>query len=406
MARFFYKAVTSDGEVVEGELEAPTRQEVIDRLHGLGHVPIRAVERGAAVERRAVTGFSLRRNRVRRKDIVLLTRELATLLDAGLVLERGLGVLVDLASNEACRALVEEIRDKVRGGSSFADALAEKREYFPNYYVGMIRAGEAGGTLDKVLNRLADAMDRAESLRNNVVSSMIYPCLVLVMAIAAIAILMIWVIPQFRPLFADVGAALPVATQFILWFSDFLAAYWWLLFGILVLVIFALRQWFATPAGRMARDRWLLDLPALGGIFREVETARFSRTLGTLLLNGVGMLSAMKLASETLGNQVAADSLALAEKRLAKGEGLAEPLTRSGVFPTMALQLIQVGEETGKLEEMLIRIADIYDEEVKRSLNRIVSLIVPLITIVLGLFIALIIVSMMSGILSTYDLAF
>lgn len=406
MARFFYKAVTADGEVVEGELDAPSRQDVIDSLHGQGHVPIRAVERGAGAEKRAGTSLAFRRNRIRRKDVVLLTRELATLLDAGLVLERAFGVLVDLAPNEANKTMVEEIRDRVRSGASFADALAEKPNQFPNYYVGMIRAGEAGGTLDKVLNRLADAMDRSESLRSNVLSSMIYPCLVLVMAVAAIAILMIWVIPQFRPLFADVGAALPLSTQFILWFSDLMAAYWWLLAAILVLGIFLLRQWFGTAAGRMARDRWLLDLPALGRIFREVETARFSRTLGTLLMNGVGMLSALKLASETLGNRVAAESLSLVEKRLAKGEGLAEPLNRAGVFPTMALQLIQVGEETGKLEEMLIRIADIYDEEVKRSLGRIVSLIVPIITIVLGLIIAVIIVSMMTGILSTYDLAF
>ena len=404
MARFSYKSVSATGEVVQGEVEAESQQAVVERLRAQGHVPIRAQEVSGATRR----GLALRRPVVGKgvgaKDLVALTRELATLLQAGLPLDRALLVLGEVARAGAVRGLVEGILDKVRGGSTLADALASYDQVFPNYYTGMIRAGEAGGTLDGVLSRLADSLERSQALKETLRSALQYPALVVIMAVVSLSILLTVVIPEFRPLFEDAGAALPMSTRIIIGVSDFLGVYWWALLLAALLAAVVLQRHNADPAGRLRWDRWLLGLPLLGELIVKVEVARFSRTLGALLSNGVGVLTALAMTAETLGNRAMVDALGEVQGRLTKGEGLAEPLRDCGLFPRLALQLIQVGEESGRLEEMLLRIADIYDEEVKRSIERMLSLLVPLITIALGILIAVIIGSMLAAILSSYDL--
>jgi len=407
MPRFLYKAVSSDGEVIEGETQAPNRQAVIDRLHADGHVPIRAEEsrRAAAVKKAGMSELFRPRN-VRREDLLLITRELATLLQAGLPLDRGMSVMLELAPAGPVRDLLEDVREKVRGGATLADALAEQPNVFPNYYVGMVRAGEAGGTLEAVLTRLADTLERAAALRENVQAALRYPALVVIMAVISLMVLMTVVIPEFRPLFEDAGAAMPVSTQFIIGVSDFLAAYWWLVTLAVVFAVLALRQHNRTPEGRMRWDTWMIQAPVFGDLVTKIEVARFSRTLGTLLSNGVSVLNAMTMTNETLDNRAFAAAAAQAQGRLAKGEGLAEPLAETGVFPGLALQLIRVGEETGRLDAMLLRIADIYDGEVKTAIQKMLSLLVPLVTLGLGVLIAGIIGSMISAIMSSYDLPF
>ncbi len=407
MPRFAYKAVSSDGEIIEGETQAPNRQAVIDRLHADGHVPIRAEEsrRSAAVKKAGLSEL-FRPRAVRREDLLLITRELATLLQAGLPLDRGMSVMLELAPAGPVRDLVEEVREKVRGGATLADALADQQEVFPNYYVGMVRAGEAGGTLESVLTRLADTLERAEALRENVQAALRYPALVVIMAIISLMVLMTVVIPEFRPLFEDAGAAMPVSTQFVIGVSDFLAAYWWLVTLIVVLAVLALRQHNRTLEGRLRWDSWMIRAPIFGDLVTKIKVARFSRTLGTLLSNGVSVLNAMTMTIETLDNSAFAAAAAQAKGRLAKGEGLAEPLAETGVFPGLALQLIRVGEETGRLDAMLLRIADIYDGEVKSAIQKMLSLLVPLVTLGLGVLIAGIIGSMISAIMSSYDLPF
>jgi len=407
MPRYSYKAVAADGEVIEGEIEAASREAVVERLHAQGHVPIRAEESRAAAVARASRGPALfRARRVARQDVAALTRELATLLQAGLPLDRALSIMFELAVTPPVRDVTEAIREAVRGGATLADAMQAHPDVFPNYYVGMVRAGEAGGTLESVLARLAEALKHAQATRESVRSALRYPALVVAMAGVSLAVLMTAVIPEFRPLFEGSGAAMPTSTLVIIWISDFLAAYWWALALVAVAAGLALRQHNRSPDGRLRWDTWLLRAPLLGRLVVKVEVARFSRTLGTLLGNGVGVLNAMSMTIETLENRAVASAVAKAQGRLAKGEGLAEPLIETGVFPGLALQLVRVGEETGRLDAMLLRIADIYDEEVRREIERLLSLLVPVITLSLGLLIAGIIGSMMAAILSTYDLPF
>lgn len=406
MPRFSYKAVGPDGEVIEGELEAATRQSVIDRLHAQGSVPIRA----EALQRPGGAGLSgllrFERRRVTRKDLVLFTRELATLLQAGLPLDRAFTILVELSPHGALRTLVESLRERVRGGATLADALADHPEVFPNDYVGMVRAGEAGGTLEGVLGRLAESLERSQAMRESVRSALQYPALVVIMAILSLVVLMTLVIPEFRPLFEGAGAALPRSTQVILAISDLVAAYWWAGLILLIAAGFAFRQWRRRPEGRLRWDRALLNAPYFGDLMRKIETARFARTLGTLLANGVTLLNAIAMTAGAQDNRAFAEAVGRVQGRLAKGEGLAAPLGETGVVPGLALRLVQVGEESGRLEAMLIQIAEIYDQETRRSLERLLGLLVPLVTIALGILIAIIIGSMLAAILSVYELPF
>ena len=411
MPLYVYKAVSADGEVLEGELEAPDRSVVVERLRSQGHVPIRAEERkggplggvglGGVVRRRPARGAG-----IKGQDVVLLTRELSILLGSGLPLDRALTVLGSLSREGPVRRLVERLLEKVRGGSSLAEALEAQGEVFPSYYAGMVRAGEAGGALEAVLERLADALERAQALRESVKSAMLYPALVVVLAVVSLIVLMTLVVPRFRPLFEDSGAALPLLTEVVIWVSDLMQDFWWLLLGLLVVSVVAVRRHNAEPAGRLRWDRFLLGLPLLGDLLLKIEVARLSRTLGTLLANQVNVLNALTMSLGSLGNRAVGAALSELRGRLAKGEGLAVPLAEAGVFPTLAVQLIQVGEESGKLEEMLLRVAAIYDEEVRRTVERLLGLLVPLVTIALGVLIALIIGSMLAAILSAYDLPF
>jgi general secretion pathway protein F len=406
MPRFSYKAVSADGEVIEGELDAANRQALVDRLHADGHVPIRAEEsRRAAAAQRGLPGLFQPR-RVRREDVLLVTQELATLLQAGLPLDRAMSVMLDLAPAGPVRELIDDMREKVRGGATLADAMAGHEGVFPNYYVGMVRAGEAGGALEAVLTRLAESLERAQAVSDSVRAALRYPALVVVMAIVSLLILMTVVIPEFRPLFEDAGAAMPVSTMIVIGVSDFLAAYWWLVASIVVIAVLLFRQHNRTTEGRLRWDAWKIQAPIFGDLLTKIEVARFSRTLGTLLSNGVSVLNAMTMTIDTLENQAFAAAASQAQGRLAKGEGLADPLAETGVFPGLALQLVRVGEETGRLDGMLLRIAEIYDEEVRRAIQKMLSLLVPLITLALGILIAGIIGSMISAIMSSYDLPF
>ncbi len=404
MPRFSYKAATASGEVIEGEIDAADRQAVIDRLRSQGHVPIRAEEKARGLGAGLWIGFPIGAGRVGPKDIALLTRELATLLQAGLPLDRSLSVLRDLVRTGPSRTLVERVQDEVRGGAALADALEARPEVFPSYYIGMVRAGETGGNLEGVLVALADSLERTQALRENISSALMYPILVVVIAVLSLIVLMTAVIPEFRPLFEGSGAELPLLTQIVIAVSDFVGAYWWALaLGILALVLLV-RRHNSDPKGRLRWDRWVLGLTYLGDLILKVEVARLARTLGTLSKNGVNLLDALSMTIGTVENRAVAEALDEVRLRLAKGEGLGRPMAETSIFPTLALQLIQVGEESGALEDMLLRVADIYEDEVQRSLQRLLSLLAPLITIILGVVIAVIIGSMVAAILSAYDL--
>ena len=406
MPRFAYKAVDAAGRTIEGEMEATSRQAVVDRLKADGHVPIRADGRRGPGR----LGWSaLLGGRVRRLDgraVLGFTRELATLIEAGLPLDRALGVFGEIAASAALRAAVLRVRERVRQGSTLADALERDEAHFPEYAVGMVRAGEAGGALAAVLARLAQSLERAQALKDEVRTALLYPILVLAMSGLSVIVLLTAVIPEFKPLFADMGAATPLTTRVVIAASDLFRAYWWTLALPVLLAALVIERKRADPKWRLARDRLALRLPLLGDLVRKIEAARMSRTLGTLLANGVPVLTALTMTAGALSNQAFAGSIAELRTRLKKGEGLAEPLRQAGVLPPLAVQLVRVGEESGQLEAMLLRLADIYDEEVRRGIGRLLGLLVPLITIGLGAFVAFIIGSMLSAIMSTYSIAF
>jgi general secretion pathway protein F len=405
MPRFRYKAVTAAGEVVEGEIDGSSRTAVIEQLRRQGSLPIRADEHvSRLVHRKTGRGFGQRR--ITLKDLLVFTQELATLLRAGLPLDRALSFVADLAEKPEFKTLAGNVLEKVRSGASFADALQAEGDIFPNVYTGMVRAGEAGGSLDTVLAQLGEMLARRQALEENVRSALQYPIFVLIAASVSVVILLTVVIPELRPLFKGAGVMLPWSTQIVIALSDGFRTYWWALGLAVALGLLGLRWMMRSPAMRHRRDALILRLPLFGDLVKKIEATRFSQTLGTLLRNGVTVLSALSITLETLGNRVIAQAVADVRGQLKKGDGLAQPLMKAGVFPPMAVHLIQVGEESGQLKEMLGRVAEIYEEEVKRTIQRVLALLVPLITVALGVLVAGIIGSVLSAILSSYNVAF
>jgi general secretion pathway protein F len=404
MARFRFKAATAAGDVLEGEVEAAGRGSALEQLRRKGQLPIRVEPLIGAAASRPIRTTGRRTNRLPPREVTLLTRELATLLKAGLPLDRSLALTLEMAEHTAVRKFIERLLQAVRGGLSLAQALEAERPRLPSTYVGMVSAGEAGGALPAVLERLSDALEQAEALKETVRSAMAYPALVLVVAIGSLAVLLTVVLPEFRPLFESSGAEVPASTAALIALGEFLSRYWWAILLLLLLLGLAISAHNRTPEGRMRRDRLLLDAPLLGDVVRKTEVARFCRTLGTLCGNGVPILDALRIAGDAVANHAIAESIRMLGQELRRGERMAPHLARSGVFPRMAVQLVQVGEESGELSAMLLRVSQIYDEEVKRSLQRLISMLVPAITIGLGLMVAGIVATMLSAILGTYDL--
>jgi general secretion pathway protein F len=403
MARFRFKAATTAGEILEGELEAGSRALAVDHLRRRGQLPIRVEPLiGSAADRPVRT---LRRgDRLPAREVALLTRELATLLQAGLPLDRSLALILEMSEHVALRKFIERLLQAVRGGVNLAQALEPERPRLPAIYVGMVSAGEAGGTLAPVLARLADALDQAEGLKETVRSALAYPALVLLVAIGSLAVLLTVVLPEFRPLFESSGAELPTSTAVLIAVGEGLSRYWWALALLALLMGLGISAHNKSPEGRMRRDRLLIDAPLLGSIVQKTEVARFCRTLGTLIGNAVPILDALRIAGDAVANQAIAEAIRSLGQQLRRGERMAPHLARSHVFPRMAVQLVQVGEESGELSPMLLRVAEIYDEEVRRALQRLVSMLVPAITIGLGLLVAAVVATMLTAILSTYDL--
>ena len=406
MPQFRYKAVSAAGETLEGEMEAPDQAAVVRRLQSAGHLPISADSVAGDGSGSFLSRDLFARRRANRRDVQMLTRELATLVQAGLPLDRSLEILIDLSEEPVVRSLLEAILESISGGASLADAMADRPGIFPRYYLSMIQAGEAGGTLDVVLARLSEFMERSQAMRETVRSALIYPVILVVMSLAAVVILLSVVVPRFRPLFEDAGAALPVSTQIVVGLGDAFAAYWWLMLAVALVAGLVLRWQLARPAFRLRWDLMLLSLPLLGDVIVRAEVARFARTLGTLIGNGVSLLAALTLATNTVGNRGLVEVLEDVSDAVRQGRPLTEPLLQSGRFPPLAIHLTRVGEETGQLEGMLLKVAEIYDQEVGRAIERMLALLVPVLTIVLGLVIAGIIGSILVAILSVYQLPY
>lgn len=405
MPRYRYKAVSASGVVIEGEMEAVDRQAVIDGLHRQGGTPIRAEPIAEHLGLRLLPDGLGRRRGPSPQAVALTTRELATLLRAGLPVDRALSTLVEITQDKSMRVLLEDVLKAIRGGSTLASALEAHKASLPVYYIGLVRAGEAGGALDGVLWRLADTLENATALRESVRSAMYYPAFVLLMSIATLLVMFTMVIPEFRPLFEDSATAMPGSMAVMIAISDALRQDWWMILLVGLGCVVLGRIYLGVPHVKDHRDRWILKLPLFGELVTKIEVARFSRTLGVLLAHGVLVLSALSITAEAVANRRFAAAIRGLSGKLGGGEGLATPLMETGLFPRLAVQLIRVGEESGQLEPMLLRVADIYDGEVKHTLQRILSLLVPVMTICIGILVAAIIATMLTAILSTYEIS-
>jgi general secretion pathway protein F len=400
-----YKAVTPTGEAQEGDMEGPAQAAVIERLQAMGLIPIRVEETANSAGGSASGQGLFGKNRISQDDVAVFTQELATLLKAGLPLDRCLEILISLSANEPVRVLMSQMREDVRGGAALSKAMEVHPQVFSRFYLNMIRAGEAGGALDVVLQRLNEFMERSRELRDTVKSALIYPAILVSISVLSVAVLLMWVVPQFSQMFAESGKALPVPTQVVIAAGDFVRDYWWAV----VMGGVGAYLWFARqlrePASRLRWDGRLLSLPLVGDLVGKLEVARFSRTLGTLLGNGVTLLTALSIVKETLSNTVMSAGLTEVAAQLKEGKGLGKPLMETALFPKLAVHLVMVGEETGKLQEMLIRVADIYDREVQQTVKRMLALMEPVLILGLGLVIGGIIMSILVAILSVNDLA-
>ena len=407
MAQFQYRAADYSGKVVEGVMNAEAEHGVIARLHEMGFVPLRISAPGEVGSRTASNAVALLlRRKVSEQQLLHFTQELSTLLGAGLPLDRSLSVLASLVEGQEFKRIVRGLLEEVRAGKALAAAMAEHSEVFPKLYVNMIRAGEAGGIMDGVLRHLAEYLERAITLKEDLKSALTYPVLLATVASLSLVILFVYVIPKFALIFKDVNQALPWMTTLLIDFSHGLSQYGWV--AIILIVVGAAGGSFyvRSPEGRLQWDHWRLHVWVLGHLMRQLEVARFARTLGALLKGGVPLLEALGTVQGVVGNRLVARAIAQVQSRVREGKGMVGPLTESGLFPALALHMIAVGQETGRLEGMLVNVADHYDQEVKRTTKRLTSLLEPLLILGMGLVIGVVVISMLMAIFSINDLPF
>ncbi|MFT4825672.1 MAG: general secretion pathway protein F [Halioglobus sp.] len=402
MPQFSYQAIGRDGKSTQGTLEAggldlASRQL---RSQGLTLLKLEAGNSGASQQAEKLQGKP-----PGRQDVLSMTSELAVLLRAGLPLDRALKVLIDMASEPAMDQLLRELLVQVKGGKALSTALQPHDQIFGTFYINMVRSGEASGHMSSVLERLVEYLESAKQTRDSVVSALIYPCILLCVAVLSIVGMLGFVVPQFETLFADMGEALPLMTQGVIAFSDFVKSW-----GLLLLVVavgggWYFRNWAATEAGRVVLDGRLLKTPIAGGIVFEFEVSKFARTAGTLLGNGVSLLKAISIAIETVDNVVIKEALGVLPPAVKAGKRMSVALENTGLFTPMVIQMIRVGEESGGLGEMLLELAKVFDGHVQTGIKRGLAFLEPMLILVMGFFIALIIISILLGILSVNDLA-
>lgn len=410
MALFAYQAVRTDGGAVTAQVEAASEHEAVERLREQGLILLSIAPAAqvalAQTERRATLwGRLTAARRVTRPQIIATTRDLANLVGAGLPLDRAFELLISLAETKPLALLLQDLRDRVRSGRSLSQALAEHPRHFDRLYVNMVRAGEASGSLGPVLSRISEFQERAAELRSNVQSALMYPVVLVAVAVVAVLVMIFFVVPKFEATFRQFGKALPPETEQLLALAHFLRQDGWMLLLALVAAAILIRGYLRRPAGRLAWDRRKLSLPLVGQLFQKIEVARMTRTLGTLLANGVSLLPALGIVRETLDNRVLSDALEAVTARLREGQGFARPLMETAVFPKLAVHMVAVGEETGRLDSMLLKIADIYDGEVNIALKRALSLLEPILIIVLAVVIGGIIYALLSALLGLTDLS-
>ncbi|ORJ59129.1 type II secretion system F family protein [Geothermobacter hydrogeniphilus] len=382
MAKFAWEGKTRTGKVQKGTMEAPDQGAVTAALRRQGIMPSSIKERGRGMDMEIrIPGLE---PKVTTKDLVVFTRQFATMIDAGLPLVQCLDILSRQQDNKTFKKILTEIKESVESGSTFADALAKHPKAFDELYVNLVAAGEVGGILDTILNRLAAYIEKALKLKKQVKSAMTYPATVVGIAVVVIGVILIFVIPQFEKMFHDFGGELPAPTQVVIALSNFIQHYILVIIGGIVLLIFAFKKIYATSKGRSAIDEFSLKLPIFGVLIRKVAVAKFTRTLGTMISSGVPILDGLEIVAKTAGNKTVEKAIYQVRSSISEGKTIAEPLEKSGVFPPMVCQMIAVGEQSGAIDTMLNKIADFYDDEVDDAVSNLTSMMEPLLMLFLG----------------------
>jgi len=383
--------------VVEGVVEAPDEKIAISQIQNTGVIPLRITAPKEGMKKK----FAFRSAK---GDLLTFTTELSALTGAGLPLDRSLNILSSISEGKEMKEVILSVLKLIREGSAFSDALAKFPRIFPKLYVSMVRAGETGGVLDVVLDKLNEFLETAKELRSSIVSAMIYPSILAIVGVASLVFLLTFVIPQFSIIFKDMGGSLPLSTKIILSFSTTLRSYWWIILSVLVILFFGIRSYAKTEKGAYTWDE--IKLKLIGELVRKLETARFCRTLGTLIKSGVPFLQALHNSKDVIGNRIIANSIDAVTKNVREGKGVAGPLIEANAFPLLALSMIKVGEETGQLDTMLLKVASTYEKSLKEVVKRFTSLFGPVVILSMALVIALVIASMLLAMYGILDLPF
>ncbi|MDQ3948771.1 MAG: type II secretion system F family protein [Gemmatimonadota bacterium] len=384
MATFTYTARALNGQLKSATIEAKTREEVVAQLRKQKLTVVKVDEQ---VKKKSGGKIAMR-------DIVIFTRQFATMINAGLPLVQALDILAKQSENPALKEVTRQVVFDVESGHTVADALRKHPKAFTELYVNMVAAGEAGGILDTILLRLAVFLEKNDALVRKVKGAAIYPGVILSVAVIAIGVLLLFVIPVFKEMFSSVGMALPLPTRVVIALSEFLQGYWWGVAGGIMAAVWLTKRYYATNDGRRQIDAALLKFPVLGDVLRKSAVSRFTRTLGTLISSGVSILEGLEITAKTAGNRVIQDAIMESRASIAGGESIAAPLEKSQVFPPMVISMIAVGEQTGGLDEMLSKIADFYDEEVDAAVSGLLSMMEPVMIVFLGVVVGGMVVSM------------
>ncbi|WP_193211549.1 type II secretion system F family protein [Luteolibacter marinus] len=414
MPQFQFTAADAKGEQTSGTIESTSEAEAIQQLRAQGFYPLQVVEAGkgklAAAKKpaakKAKGGKKVKTStggRIKPKLLMIFTRQLATLIDSGLPLLRGLTVLAKQEPNPVLKGTIGALADSVQSGSTFSESLAQHPRIFNKLYVNMVKAGELGGVLEVVLVRLAEYQEKAHKLKNKIVSAMVYPVIVMFIAVAILVFLMLFIVPKFEAMFAEMGndAELPMISQVVFGASKFfLKPSIWVIpnivwvFLVLMLIGFLMNMWGKTKKGRRVIDAFKLKAPIFGDIQRKSAIARFSRTLGTLVTSGVPILQALNITRDTAGNVIVSDAIEKVHEAVKEGESIVTPMQSASVFPSMVISMVDVGEETGQLPEMLLKVADVYDDEVDNAVTALTSILEPIMIVILALVVGMVVMAL------------
>jgi type IV pilus assembly protein PilC len=390
MTVYIWKGKNKSGSTQKGEIEAASEETVLAQLGRMKIVNPKVKKKPKDL----FANIAFMQPKVTQKDVILFCRQFSTMIDAGLPIIQCLDILQAQQDNPTFKKTLKEIKESVESGQTLAEALKKYPKQFDTLFVNMIAAGEAGGILDTILQRLSAYMEKAARLKAQVKGAMTYPAITMAVAIIVVAVIMIFVIPVFEAMFADFGGALPLPTQYVVAASDFARGYWYIIFGGCVLFGIAFKKFYATEKGRGMADSASLKLPIVGPLLRRVAVAKFTRTMGTMLSSGVAILEALEIVAKTAGNKTVEEAIYATRGGIAEGRTMSDPLSESGVFPAMVCQMISVGESTGALDDMLEKIADFYDEEVDQAVENLTAAIEPVMMVFMGVVIGGLVVSM------------